>query len=120
MIIKQLKESYCKEYKLLDSVIKKKRNNTISSRVRTPLPPNYAKQWQRNKSNHDKSLGNSKIAVKTIQNTWKGGNSPGDIMNSATPQPRPGTFNGNERRKTKNDADEGKISDFILNSYDLY
>lgn len=114
MLNKELIEKYVKEYKVLDIFPVKKRNQTLESRGRTPIPPSNLRPWSRNRSNCDKTLEHSKNFGKVSSRPI----SRNKI--SSTPQPRPVTSYNPEKKRSRNDIDEGKISDFILNSYDLY
>jgi hypothetical protein len=116
-IIKELKENYSKQYKILDVFPKKNRHHTFSSRVRTPMPAKSHKNPIRHKSHYDKNLELEKSSFKN-PNGVKGNYHEHKI--STTPQPRPRTSYSIDRKKSKIESDESKIPDFVLDSYDLY
>ena len=117
-IIQQLKEKYSREYNILDLFQKRARHKTLSTRVRTPVPPSNLRPWSRNRSCRDRGSEVSSALGKNPQNSLKNSSKHNGEKISSTPQPRPNT--GFEKKRNRNDVDEGKISDFILNSYDLY
>lgn len=120
MIVKQLKESFAKEHKQKDLLPKKARHNTFSSRIRTPLPPNYPRPWSRQKSNYERLWEASRIVNKSPPVGKYGQIVMHEHKTSSTPQPRPGTSLGNERKRSKVDSEDYKNADFNISSYDLY
>jgi hypothetical protein len=65
MILKQLKESYVREYNKLDFISSKKRQNTVSYRTRTPVPITIHKPWNHHQSGFDKEYTQIKLSIKS-------------------------------------------------------
>ena len=97
MILKQLKESYVREYNKLDIYPYKKRQNTVSSRTRTPVPIMIHKPWPHNQSHFEsKDVNFSKLFSKHAE---------GKI----SPAPRPNSSNTTYEKKKR--SEDLKFSD---------
>lgn len=98
MILKQIKESYIREYNKLDIYPYKKRQNTVSSRTRTPIPITIHKPWTKNHSiieNRDTTY--SKLIFKNIEG-------------KSSPIPRPNSSNATYEKKKR--FEDSKFSEF--------
>jgi hypothetical protein len=117
MIIKQLKDSFIKEYKILNTIHKNSRRNTFSTRVRTPMPGSH-QTTSKNKSNHDKTLDNSRIKSPHIPKHPQ--SQSRDYKTSNTPQPQLGTSLIKERKRSKIDSEDFKAPDLNFSIHDFY